>query len=86
MEERAMKTVIKHLEEPVYNPVQDADDVWLNIELLVEMTNEFIDYRNQVFDGACIRSTMKIEDKEDKDFVKHMDKRIKRVKKFLYRE
>ena len=81
-----MKVEIKYLEEPTCNPVQNGDDVWLALELLVDMTNEYIDYRNQVFDSSCIRSSMKIEDKEDKDYVKQMDKKIKMVRKFLYRE
>jgi hypothetical protein len=74
-----MKPVKKYLEVPE----KDAD---LCVKLLVAMTNEYIDYRNQVFDGACIQSTMKIEYKEDRDYVKQMDRKIKKVKKFLYKE
>jgi hypothetical protein len=81
-----MKPVKKYLEVPELDPIYYEKDADLCVKLLVAMTNEYIDYRNQVFDGACIYSTMKLEHKEDRDYVKQMDRKIKKVKKFLYKE
>jgi hypothetical protein len=81
-----MKAEVNYLIEPVYSPIENIDDEERCVRLLVFMTNEFIEHRNVIFDCACIQSTMKIEDKDDKDYVKQMDKKIKMVKKFLYKK
>lgn len=52
--------------------------------LLIDMTNEYIDYRNQVFDGSCMRDTMQIpEDSEEYEYVDEMDMKIRRVRDYL---
>lgn len=51
--------------------------------LLIEMTNEYIDYRNQVFDGCCIYETEVIPEDEDEEYILMMDAKIQRVQKFL---
>lgn len=52
--------------------------------LLIAMTNEYIDYRNQVYDGCCYQDTMLIdEDTDDYEYLAEMDIKIKHVKEYL---
>ena len=51
--------------------------------LLIEMTNEYIDYRNQIFDGCCIYGTEEIPEEEDVEYLLMMDVKIQRVLDFL---
>ena len=51
--------------------------------LLIEMTNEYIDYRNQIFDSCCIPATGKIDYVEDEEYIRLMDVKIQRVLEFL---
>lgn len=51
--------------------------------LLIEMTNEYIEYRNQVFDGCCLFGTDEIPDPEDEEYLRMMDVKIQRVLDFL---
>ena len=51
--------------------------------LLIEMTNEYIEYRNQIFDSSCIYATSELEDEEDAEYIRMMDVKIQRVLDFL---
>lgn len=53
--------------------------------LLIQMTNEYIEYRNQIFDSSCIHRTKTIEDEEDYDYVAMMDTKIQGVLDFIER-
>ena len=53
------------------------------IHFLVMMTNEYIDYRNQLFDGVCNQRTKKIENEEDFHYVAEMDRKINEVIAYL---
>ena len=47
------------------------------------MTNEYIDYRNQIFDSSCIRETMQIEDEDDAEYIREMDIKIQNIVDYL---
>ena len=49
--------------------------------LLVEMTNEYIDYRNQIFDSCQVCGD--IEDDEDAQYIYEMDQKIDEVQSVL---
>jgi hypothetical protein len=51
--------------------------------MLIDMTNEYIDYRNQVFDSSCNMLSFTIEMAEDYKYVYDMDTKITNVKEFL---
>ena len=52
--------------------------------LLIGMTNEYIDYRNQVYDGCCYQDTMLIdEDTDDYEYITEMDIKINNVREYL---
>jgi hypothetical protein len=53
------------------------------VPLLIEMTNEYIDYRNSCYDGVVNQRSNKIEDKEDKRWIKSMDANINEVMEVL---
>ena len=53
--------------------------------LLIEMTNEYIEYRNQIFDSSVIWSdgVPTVEDAEDRKYLEMMDTKIQKVLDFL---
>lgn len=51
--------------------------------LLVDMTNEYIDYRNQIFDSLVNLATREIENEEDFHYISEMDRKIKKVVAYL---
>lgn len=51
--------------------------------LLIDMTNEYIEQRNQIFDSSCIYATGEIDNEEDKEYLTDMDIKIQKVLDFL---
>ena len=51
------------------------------IKLLIDMTNQFIDYRNQIFDSTQVDA--KVVEKEDVEYIEDMDKKIDEVIAYL---
>ena len=45
------------------------------------MTNQFIDYRNQIFDSTQVDA--KVVEKEDVEYIEDMDKKIDEVIAYL---
>ena len=68
------------VEIPYIDALEDDDEC---IALLIQMTNEYIDYRNQIFDSTCIQSSMEIDNEEDFHYVSEMDRKISEVLAFL---
>ena len=52
-------------------------------KLLIDMTNEYIDYRNQVFDSSCNMVSFNIEGAEDYKYVYDMDIKLQKVRDYL---
>jgi hypothetical protein len=53
------------------------------IQLLIKMTNFYIEYRDQVFDGVVNQRTGKVENEDDLQEIAEMDKNINEVIAFL---
>jgi len=53
------------------------------IHFLIMMTNEYIDYRNQIFDSTCNQRTKEIENEEDFHYVSEMDRKINEIIDYL---
>lgn len=51
--------------------------------LLISMTNDFIEYRNQIYDSCCNLDTGEIYDGEDWEYIHIMDLKIEEVIHFL---
>ena len=52
-------------------------------ELLVKMTNLYIDYRNQVWEGIVNPNTGLIPADEDQDWLNELDAQINEIEAFL---
>jgi hypothetical protein len=53
------------------------------LDLLIIMTNLFIDYRNQVWGSIVNPNTGEIPDTEDQSWLKELDDQIDEVQKYL---
>ena len=51
--------------------------------LLIDMTNEYIDIRNQMFDSLVNPISDEIEEEEDFHYISEMDRKINKVVEYL---
>jgi hypothetical protein len=67
--------------QQIVDYILQAKDDSTGDKLLIEMTNAYIDYRNQIFD--CSQVEGEILEEEDFHYVSEMDRRINEVVAYL---